>query len=144
MDDLSTWLVAQIAEDEQLATAATPGPWQGDVDGVDQVALSPDYIARYRCVNWVDGDTEDILAVNGEHIAAWDPARVLAECETKRRVIKLYQNAVHAHRAGSVSNRNRTQDEAAVDVLGAVVEEYGVMYAKLGRPGYQESWRPAA
>jgi len=57
-------------------------------------------------------------------------------------MIKIYQAALLAHHAGSVSNRNRIQDEAAADVLGAVVEEYAAMYAKLGRPGYREEWKP--
>lgn len=95
---------------------------------------------------------EDEAALTGPHRldneycsdgAHWTDERVLAECEAKRRVIKLYENALSAHRAGSVSDRNRIQDEAAMDVLGAAVQAYGEMYASLGRPGYQESWRPA-
>ena len=58
-----------------------------------------------------------------------------------RRILRLYENALAAHRAGSISQRNRTQDEAAVDVLGEAVRLLALPYAD--RPEYQEQWRPA-
>lgn len=77
-----------------------------------------------------------------EHLAArWGPAHLLARCAAQREIIALYVRADAAHRQGSASDRNRTQDEAAVDVLGEAVRELAVPYAHLA--GYQESWRPA-
>lgn len=130
MDDFVTWLLEQVAEDEREATAAFSGQCDPENGwGISGRAITPH-------VGVIHED------VQRAHVAKWNPARVLAECEAKRRVIRLYQNAVQAQRAGSISNRNRTQDEAAVDVLGAVVQEFGVMYAQAGRPGYREEWKP--
>ena len=65
---------------------------------------------------------------------------LLAEVEAKRRILRLYENALSAHRSGSISLRNRTQDEAVVEVLGEAVKELAVAMA--GREGYREEWRP--
>lgn len=141
MNDLSAWLQTQIAEDERLAKAATPGPWQWDGDAVDTVAQSPDYIARYRWVSMSDSDTEGVLAVNGEHIAAWDPARVLAECEAKRKLIDRYERAVAAA-PSAVSSYVRGQDYGYREACLDAIQDEAAVYAAMGRPGYREEWPP--
>ena len=67
MNEVVEFLLAQIAEDEAVARAAIK-----DSEG------SLDWAA--------DGDPTDI------HIARWDPARVLAECEAKRAIIELHKS----------------------------------------------------
>jgi len=82
---LTEFLLARIAEDEALARAAydhdswsvvedgNGDPWvvQTDVTGQEwRVAMVP--------------------RVPAEHIAQWDPARVLAECEAKRQIVALH------------------------------------------------------
>jgi hypothetical protein len=84
--------------------------------------------------------SEEVRTLDAMHIARWDPARVLAEVEAKRRVIKLYENALAAQRRGSISLRNRTQDEAAVDVLGEAVKALALPYAD--HADYRDEWRP--
>jgi hypothetical protein len=49
-----------------------------------------------RCSIWSSGGGYDItqLVINGPtagHIARWDPARVLAECEAKRRIVEMHR-----------------------------------------------------
>lgn len=138
MDDLVTWLRAQLDKDERVARgdavrATSPSPWRREY-----------YAAFMHAVADADGrelfgkghlaETQDV-----QHIVRWDPARVVAEVDAKRRILRLYENALNAHRAGSISQRNRTQDEAAVDVLGETVRLLALPYAD--RHGWREEWR---
>jgi hypothetical protein len=126
MDDLSTWLLAQIEADEELARKATPGPWTVERSGSSGGAWVEPNVAGYIDVEMSYGEALGTLlnAENADHIAAWDPAHVLAECEAKRRIIELGRSTIETH---------KLCDRC----------EYGALYAKLGRPGYQENWRPA-
>lgn len=88
MDDLLAFLRAQLDEDERVARAATVGPWE----------WGPSPTAK---LTWgVSGSDVPfggwILRVNdagcpsthdAQHIANWDPARVLAEVEAKRQLL---------------------------------------------------------
>lgn len=114
MDDLITWLLAQIAEDER-----------GVQDG-EEACVHVDLCICDGC-GWY-GQLND---------------RVLAECEAKRRMIELCRPSLI-----DVSPPHRPNSEF-IPGLGApwgepVLRELGAMYAKLGRPGYQESWRSAS
>lgn len=68
-DDLAEFLLARIAEDEQLARMATPGSWHA-------VEMYPD-------CHYIE--------------ARWDPVRVLAECKAKRLVIDVCQDRSAIH-----------------------------------------------
>jgi hypothetical protein len=67
LPDLDQFLLARIAEDKRIAAdaAAASGRADWDADGADD-ALSPQ---------------------TAEHVAHHDPARVLAECGAKRRLV---------------------------------------------------------
>jgi hypothetical protein len=67
MDDLITWLRAQLDDDERVAQEAISWTWRPEL-------------------------TNEF--VSAEHIARWDPARVLAEVEAKRRILDLHEQAV--------------------------------------------------
>ena len=98
MTDLAEWLEAQIAEDERRARAACH-----DRTEIDRLSRQPIRTVEDDGV-WsvgehamdecnVDGIGIRIYGEGGHtreqavHIATWDPARVLAECAAKRRVI---------------------------------------------------------
>ena len=87
---ITEFLLARIAEDEVVAkraagsTAHRPGEWSwtggGDVVG-----------AVGRPVVYEDGPWTSVVECDGAtgvHIARHDPARVLAECEAKRRIVE--------------------------------------------------------
>lgn len=79
MNDLATWLLEQIAEDEEIAQAAASGDWE-DVFRIDIGAQ-----------------------VDATHIARWNPARVLAEGKAKRRIVDLaglYTDAAYPNYEG--------------------------------------------
>lgn len=97
MSDLVEFLLTRIAEDEGVAQAATSGPWvrYGKGRFYDYtVGLAPAFVpwpqtggnrspGRDYSAEVVGGVQE----ADGAHIARWDPARVLAECEAKRRIV---------------------------------------------------------
>ncbi len=68
-EQLAAFLAARLDEDEGLARAATPGPWEHRVD------LSP--------------STHDAA-----HVVRHQPARVLRDIQGKRAIVRLYAKQV--------------------------------------------------
>jgi hypothetical protein len=108
---LVEFLLARLAEDEAAALAATPGPWELRDLG-DETFNSDDRagwwwvwrkdVPHYAGVMEVDhADPEMPIGVaaitdhdrgapersDAEHIARWNPARVLAEVAAKRAIL---------------------------------------------------------
>ena len=90
MSGLVEFLLARFAEDEAVARMATPGPWEVDHD------LYPESVRRRGKDSHISivsggrwGGEASIFnaAADAHHIARHDPARVLAECEAKRRIV---------------------------------------------------------
>ena len=88
MDDLVAFLNARLDEDEQQARAAISGQvdWENGwgeskTPGFPGVGIVP-HVGRIH---------EDVQAA---HVAKWNPARVLADVEAKRRI--LAEHAVDA------------------------------------------------
>lgn len=86
---LSAFLLERIAEDEAVALAATPGPWDtwanakaSYVESVGTLEVPP--LPLVRSMRTPDHDA-DIA-----HIARNDPARVLAECKAKRAIVEAH------------------------------------------------------
>lgn len=136
MNDLAAWLGQCIDEDEALARAATDGPWEFDGDSVD---VSPSnrgpYIARFRDDVYGEGP-ERMAKEDGEHIARWDPHRVLVECETKRRII--------ADQARAFAERKAHPGDLAISgwLLATIrtIKLLALPYAD--RDGYRDEWKP--
>lgn len=127
MDELVRWLTAYLDEDERIARAATPGPWK---------------LARQRGVEWVssaeywavaDCSDADPARENAEHVAAWDPARVLREIDAKRKVIEQYESIGDPPPGEFGPDLSRAE-------LGRVLRLVALPYSD--RPGYREEWRP--
>lgn len=128
---LVTWLRAQLDVDERAAREATPGPWRVS-------AFSTSGLADVEGVTSAFGDyccsRED-----AEHMARWDPARVLAEVAAKRRVLDQHDAMVAAVQAAE----GTLLAGAAKVRLGAyrfAAQCIALPYAD--RPGYREEWRP--
>lgn len=142
MTELADWLRQQLDEDERVAREASAGPWRYDPtkhhrepgtvrfsEGVFTGPAGQDA----TCVA-TTGETDDPQSMaDAEHIARWDPARVLAEIEAKRRILDDRDEAV-AHAA-------RDFDmvlEGNADALNGVVRLLAQPYA--GQPGWREDW----
>lgn len=87
---LTDFLLARIAEDEAAAKACAYSDsmhWTANVGYLSDVEGL--YIGNHQ--------SEDYSNMNDEaavHVARWDPARVLAECAAKRRIVRMYEDAV--------------------------------------------------
>lgn len=97
MSDLMEFLLARLGEDEQVARAAAPGPWEyQDIDSVGGGRICDPEVA----IADVDWDNEPVdprirrfrpaeqADATGEHIVRHHPARVLREVEAKRHIVR--------------------------------------------------------
>jgi len=89
-DPLVAFLKARLDEDEQAARAAGDLGWSYDRETFTVRAEQWEVASRRRSTYPDDpaGATEPILDVHGAHIARHDPARVLAEVQAKRQMIR--------------------------------------------------------
>jgi hypothetical protein len=87
MTDLAAWLLDRIAADEAAARAATPGPWAVQ-NGAPSLVYGHPARGVFVCCTGVNGPE---ARSDAAHIARWDPARVLAECDAKRRIVALME-----------------------------------------------------
>ena len=132
--DLVDFLLARITEDERAAQGATDGPWRWYPGRAGLPAFLESTGAT--ATHWVEGQSFEaptvvlgtnqgvMLRVRGrdaEHIAAWNPARVIAECRAKRRVVEAREGV----------------DAATHDL---VLRTLALPYAD--HPEYREEWRP--
>jgi acyl transferase domain-containing protein len=87
VSDLVQFLRARLDEDERIARAATDGPWRIDNETYAESINAADGVQVVAGGRWggeasVFDSTEDAI-----HIAAHDPARVLAEVQAKRMLL---------------------------------------------------------
>lgn len=135
MDDLVSWLRAQLDADERVARMVTPGPWVTNGTAVwrrpdDSWDFRRAVEGRHGRMPFVVvdvGETDE--PQNAEHIATWDPARVLAEVDAKRQIVDE-----HAVRGGTCSACSWQ------DAPCTTVRLLALPYAD--RDGYREEWRP--
>ena len=134
MTDLASWLLEQIAADEQVAREAAAGS-----SGVRQPSWGPEWTLEedddpgYSGTWGIHSDAGTVISAGevmrpeGRHIARWDPARVLAECDAKRQAVIRCQViedrrwlGPHGHGEG-------------------ILKVMALPYAD--RPGYLEDWK---
>jgi hypothetical protein len=137
MDDLVAFLRDRYAEEERIAKAATGGPWSVDSESYAESIDGPNGVTVVGGGRWggeasVFASTEDAL-----HIAAWDPARVLAEVEAKRAIVAEYEQA---DRYSRVTWGQSSADQSRARTLGKVAALLALPYTD--HPEYQEAWRP--
>lgn len=131
MSDLVAWLLAQLADDEAVARAATRGPWFDDRSVANDgfVVMSPN--------TQVSKSFYDESAENAAHIARHDPARVLAEVEASRKIIALHVDVDFGtfEGIGAVSMCRECRDQRGpCPTLRALAAVFA------SRPGYDPRW----
>jgi hypothetical protein len=97
---LTEFLLARIAEDEVVTRAAWSRPWTyGNIESIAGGSLyDPDVMIA--SIHWDNESTlpirrpiyEQEADANGTHMARFDPARELAECEAKRMLLWLSEH----------------------------------------------------
>jgi hypothetical protein len=123
--NLDEFLLARIAEDKRVATAAA------GADG--RLEWTPDLV----------GDGPGGTGWN-EHVVRHDPARVLAECSAKRRIVLACRDArpetafVGTHPPGMADFPVTAQDQHQLAALTLAL--LALPYAD--HPHYRPEWRP--
>ena len=120
-DDLVTWLRAALDEDERVARAASPSPWTLDEQSGRGEVWADITAANRDAVCDTESGALGPSLDTARHLFRWQPARVLAEVEAKRRILDLYEEL---YEPGLYE---------AVALLALPCAD---------RPGYQEAWRP--
>jgi hypothetical protein len=147
MTTLTEFLLARIAEDEAAAQAATPGPWNAGAQYADAALwVGDDHSEGIAHASW---EYDESSAANFEHIARHDPARVLAECETKRRIVEAHPlttdvfpvwtgrtPGVACETCGGNGPGEPAEDIGPCDTLLAIVLPYA------DHPDYRNEWKP--
>lgn len=133
MNEILEFLQARLDEDEQTATAAISATFGGDStwtskdDGTGRQTHG--YVmADHTAICGHDDD--DVLLPIADHIARYDPARVLREVEAKRRVLadyELYKDAKYPDSDGG----HAMALEVVLDLLAAVYSDHA---------DYREEW----
>jgi hypothetical protein len=132
---LTDFLLARIAEDERVANLAAPAPWEyQDVDSVGGGRICDTTVEIANMFYDPDGERVDPRIrktvrseqadLTAEHIARHDPARVLAECDAKRRIITTIQRWL----------------DTGYPTLDHVLFALALPYAD--HPDYRSEWRP--
>lgn len=98
-DDLAVWLLAQIDTDARVASEIA-----AETGGAHWQALECDQCAGHVATQKQAGEEYPqciaecyphegggLNAPAHHHMASWDPARVLAECDSKRRIIEMHK-----------------------------------------------------
>jgi hypothetical protein len=137
VNDLITWLRAclnarerELDEDERVAREATPGPWSVDAmrtePTADVVAVGSRITSAY---------SEPCCSIeDAQHIARWDPARVLARVATERADVDAKRRILDEAERYSPELSHGDNGEWAFDV---VIRLLALPYAE--RSGYDEA-----
>ncbi|MFJ8538141.1 DUF6221 family protein [Streptomyces sp. NPDC093591] len=133
MEDLAQWLRAQLDEDERIARAVEDrsAPWDGQwmADGDSAVRTVNGHVLFYR------HDSGPLKPGLTDHVAEWDPARVLRDIAAKRRIVQHLAEAIEAS-----ENYKGPDYYEGVAACELTLKLLASVYAD--SPGYQESWRP--
>lgn len=137
VSDLTDFLLARIAEDEAAARACEPESERHPY-GDRTIPATPFDRLGPEIEGYLGGSL-------GAHAARWHPARVLAECEAKRRIIDLA--FVHmqfvdgelgcSHSADQIRNGRCADIDPAEDSL---LRTLALPYES--HPDYRSEWRP--
>lgn len=113
---ITEFLLAQIAEDEAVAVAAEPHEEWISVGKIEDGGM----------------DTAD-----GEHVARWSPARVMAECESKRRIIGMHPATRQIVETTTLADPEPTYEDAGWHVPP---ELYALAQPYADHPDYDPAW----
>lgn len=150
MSDLADFILQRIAEDEAAArdcAKAYPGEWElydrGHYAKVQAGGPTFRIVAEFE-----DQDGAQVLGLAWlgdalSHIQRNNPARVLAECEAKRGVLRLLGVAEDEFRRthlGAADYADVARSGITRDALLRAAQYLALPYA--AHPDFREAWRP--
>ncbi len=153
MTDIVEFLADRLDEEAVAARAATPGPWTwtgeqcyagesncGDDHKHNWGHMGPDLdgpgdgdLVLYSSGH--DADQITVSRADAEHIARYDPPRVLADVAAKRAILREYRDAVTARDADPTDVSARI----AVFTLGQLVLR-PLVQQHADHPGFDPAW----
>jgi hypothetical protein len=148
MGDLADFLAARIYDDEQLAA-----PFRNELGDVQQWRAD-EIGGAVRQVGTPAFGLPDLLAtfethLEADHVAQWDPARVLLECEAKRGILLDYMTRRRRYET-EARQRQGAARESFVPPHGYTnprPSDLPLRYLALpyrAHPEYSEAWAPPA
>jgi hypothetical protein len=154
MTTLTDFLLARITEDEASAITAGSGSWSWE-QGYGEMCNDPEcsYGSLMQVKTTDPGGSNgltQLMDVHGydihagwegaAHIARWDPFRVLAECEAKRRLVDLHtrETDMGEHRCIALDGDWVTSTYPGGRLCGTLTL-LALPYAN--HPDYREEWR---
>lgn len=152
---LTEFLHARIAEDEAVARdagparwemgyirAGTPGRWLGIEAHIVFDATIEDAIATSSGVAPVGAEIARAFSSRTiDHIGRHDPARVLAECEAKRRIVELADEATGLDAQVDGEFRVEPRNEAVEPYVGdLILRALALPYAN--HRDHKPEWKP--
>jgi hypothetical protein len=133
---LTGFLLARIAEDEVAARAVPPLGYNTDMGGNRQ---DERWIFDRTLPSSADGmgnwSKHRHSLTTAEHFARHDPARVLAECEAKRRIVDVASQYVEPDDTFDAGFKGGAS-HVGFNTLRALASVYA------DHPDYREEWRP--
>lgn len=135
---LADFLLARIAEDEAASIAAPGASWEAECIGSEgYVVYGPvrvDGLGRTQSARCTYERWEDNKA-NAVHIARHDPARVLAECAAKCRIVEMHGGAPPFYVDPCDAHDPITCETVPCPTLIALAARYA------DHPDFREDWR---
>jgi len=129
---LTDFLLARIAEDEAVARSAAT-QWQ-DFHG------DAGYPTHGLYLDMGGGDMDRLPGEHAAHIARHDPARVLAGCAAKRRIIAMSDGGADFEAAMPTRGYAQPYHSPSADVMTRTRQLLALPYGD--HPDYDEAWRP--
>jgi len=111
---LTEFLTERIGEDEAIARALADSTWQDGWDG-----LTPE--------SWA-------------HFQRFDPARVLAECEAKRRILQRCADSLERYQDGDDDEAFSAYLKGLAAAARSALWDLAGVYAN--HPDYRQAWTP--
>ena len=139
---IAEFLLARITEDEEAAQAAAEAartaPSNDLSDRWEAMVVHSDSGKPFGVIAGapVQATRPTAFAHTVEHIARHDPARVLADCEAKRRIVEELALPYIAERRRLMNGQPSWEDEHP-DLLRLLALPYA------DHPDYREEWRSA-
>lgn len=131
------FIEARIAEDEQIAQAARPGPWIDERGTRIGPKIGDEYlmVPESQLANCEDYIPED----DATHIARHDPARVLLECVAKRAILGIHTPVAGGRACKGCGTVGVCDDWVAEDVNDCpILRAVAAIWSD--HPDYQAGW----
>ncbi|MFE1358844.1 DUF6221 family protein [Streptomyces harbinensis] len=128
MNEMIEFLRARLGEEQDAAEAASPGPWHLNAEHDEVHAVDGEVAAEAFALS------NNQLRRTAEHIARWDPERVLREVEAKRRLIEHCEDARRRASEDEYDSEAAATRSALEDALLAIASAHS------GHPDFREEW----